>query len=201
MFKTGVMIAMLLLSLVTLGCDSTLKSAELNSEGRLDTIYKVDKSEILIAEPFKPELKRGAYIRFGVEDMLSEKYMTFYAQTLRNTGEFENVYLKQDLEQLVIQKDLAGKVTNVNDLIALNILAKEIGPFLVIEPSTENTYPGTRSAHYTHHFKAIDPTTGKILLHIKRSEMLWSGFDQQLLYPPMNTLLDWMQGKPLPGRE
>lgn len=199
MFKTCVMSALLLLSCVAVSCDSTYKTAELNSEGRLDTIYNVDKSEIITAQPFKPELKRAAFIRFGHEDIMAKKYTSFYAQTIRNMGVFDNVYLKQDLEQLVIQKGLTSKVTNVNDLIALNTLANEIGPFLVIEPSVELT--DRRSYTYTNHFKAIDPTAGQTLLYIKRSEVIWSGLDQQLLYPPMNTMLDWIQGKPLPGRE
>lgn len=166
------------------GCATTLKPTQLDETGYFDTDTKLKPDGLEIVEEFKPEYSTLLYVK---TDDRNEKYNTFFLESFKNMDTFKNVLAKGELESLVLEKNLAGKVSNISDKIGLHSLSKEMGPFLVVEPYVE--WKG--GYNFIANLKAIDPTTGKEVLVLNNEAFNWSGLDQPLFYPLFNAFLEW----------
>jgi len=172
-------------------CTTTMKPTTLDSKtGLFPTSSLVDAKDIAVQEPFVPEYAALLYVK---TDVKSEKYNDFFMKSFSQLKPYKSVVDKSGMEALVISRGLTDKVPSVSDLVGLNRLAKEIGPFLVLEPDIE--WEG--GYNFSSSFKVTDASTGKPVLVIKRQAFNWAGLDAPLFYPMMNAFAEWSQGKPI----
>jgi hypothetical protein len=175
------------LALLTAACSSTFEKPRLDrATGRFQSNSPVDVAEV--GAPFGPQYADMVYV---MTDSKVEKFNGFFVAAVEQTGSFKSVLDKDALEALVIQKDLADKVPSVSDLVGLNRLSKETGPFLVIEPTV--LYLGAFRFQAT--LKATDASTGRVVLKLQNTATNWAGLDNPLFYPLFNALLDWTKGR------
>jgi hypothetical protein len=181
----------LAVALLATGCSTTFRAAPLNPEGRFPTTTKLSVDAVKTNEPFEEKFRPLAYVKF--DQQTNSQYQDFVIASLRNTKAFTRVVTKAELESMVIEKALTDKVSNVSDLIGLNHLQKEIGPFLVVEINLE--WKGGYDFLGT--LKSIDPSNGKTMLLLEQQAFNFSGLDGPLFYPLFNGFLEWTQGKPI----
>jgi hypothetical protein len=170
------------------GCSTTLKPTAVGETGYFDTNTKLIYDGIIIEKAFKPEYKKMIYVK---TDEDNEKFKMFYLETFKNMNEFDSVFSKEELETLVFDRDLTGKVSSVSDKIGLHNLQKEIGSFLVVEP-----YADWKGGYdYIANLKVYDPETGKDVLVLENTAFNWAGLDKPLFYPLFNAFLEWSRGE------
>ena len=184
------LLASLCLILIVSGCGSTLKPPTLNPKtGRFNTGTKLYGEDIKVRERFHPD--KYLHLLYVKTDAKSEKYNTFFLESFSNMQVFHEVVDQERLAAIVLERKLADRVPNISDLIGLHNLAKEIGPFLIVEPYAE--FKG--GYDFSARLKAIDPETGQIVLEIRKDAFNWAGLDKPLFYPLFNAFLEWSQGK------
>ena len=180
-----------LVSFLASGCASTLKPTTLDpSTGYFPTTTKLSASGIIVKKPFLPKYLAMLYVK---TDANNKTYDDFYLTSFSNMNRFQKVVDKTQLESIVVEKKLMGKVSNISDLIGLNNLEKQIGPFLIVEPKIGRT----GAYNYEASLRAIDPETGETVLHLQNAAYNWSGLDQPLFFPLLNGFLEWTQNKPI----
>ncbi len=179
---------LLAFTLVATSCSTTLKPRTLDSTGRFPTETKISAEGLKVVTPFLDKYKALAYIK---TDAKGKQYNDFFVESFKSMGTFTKVVQKEDLESLVVEKKLMDKVTNISDLIGLNQLQKQIGPFLVIEPYAE--FKGR--FQFFAHLKAIDPESGQTVLLLEQTAVNWSGLDDPLFFPLLNAFLQWSKGE------
>ena len=187
MKKHFVILAIVLLSS---GCATTLQPTALDPQtGYFPTSSKLPADGIKV----KKEFVSGKYrsLLYVKMEEKNEKYNQFFLKGFTNMNVFQKVADKNQLETLVFERKLTEKVSSVSDLIGLNNLQKQIGPFLVVEPYVE--WKG--GYNFEASLKAIDPETGETVLHIRNAALNWAGLDQPLFFPLLNGFLEWTQGK------
>jgi hypothetical protein len=168
-----------------------LKPTTLNAQtGLFPTSSVVAADEVTLQEPFKPEYGALLYVK---TDVTSEQYNEFFMKSFKQVRPYQSVLDKAGMEALVISRGLTDRVTGISDLVGLNRLAKEIGPFLVIEPTVE--WLGGYDFICT--FKVTNAATGAQVLVIKRKVFNWAGLDAPLFYPMMNAFVEWSAGRPI----
>jgi len=181
----------LVLCLALSACSSTLKPANLDIKtGSFQTQSKISKDGIQKETPFDDKYLSLLYVK---TDGKNERFNDFFITTFKNMNRFKNVYDKSDLEKLVIQRGLTGRVQNVSDLIGLKNLSDEIGPLLVVEPTVE--FLGAYT--FTASFKVTNAQTGEDVLVVKNKAINWGGLDQPLFYPLFNAFLAWTNHQPI----
>lgn len=172
------------------GCSTTLKPTTLDPKtGYFPTTSKLPPDGVKEQKPY--DAARYTKMLYVKTDEKNNEYNTFFLNSFKNMNTFEKVADKKDLEALVIEKQLTDKVSNVSDMIGLNNLQKQIGPFLVVEPYVE--WKG--GYNFEASLKAIDPETGATALHLHNTAFNWSGLDGPLFFPLMNGFMEWTQGK------
>lgn len=179
------------LALALTGCSSTLKPAEVNTEGRFDTSSRVDASGQTITGPFVPERhgKMVVVFTFTENNTVNE----FFYQSIKNSKKFDAVYNESELEKFVIKNKIED-VTDTSSLLSMNKLAKTVGPFLVIKPYFE--WKGGYNFIAT--LEVIDAETTETLLKVEKKAFNWAGLDKPLFYPLFNAFIDWTEGKAPP---
>ena len=114
--------AIFVVFLVLLGCSTTLQFTKPNELGYFPTSYKLDIDSVKVNKPFLEKYRNMVYI---LNNPNYEQYNNFLAESLKATRVFSRVLTKNELESLVIQLNLSNKISNVDDLIALNKLQKQ----------------------------------------------------------------------------
>ncbi len=179
----------LLITMGSCGCSSTLKATKLDADGRFPTTTIIAPVDVKVTKPFSDKYQQMVYVKVSEAETL--QYANFFAESLTNMSRFSKVSQKADLEQLVIERKLGDKVSNVSDLIGLNNLAAQIGPFLVVEPKVE--FKGGYNFYAS--LKAVDAETGETVLLLEKNAFNFAGLDKPLFYPLLNGFLEWTQGK------
>ncbi len=181
-----------MLAVFATGCSTTLKPRTLDpATGKFSTTSKLSADAVKVNKPFEEKYKTLAYVK--TDESKAKEYNNFFVETLKNMGVFTKVVTKEELEALVLERKLTDKVSNISDLIGLNQLSKQIGPFLIVQPYVE--WKG--GYNFFAHLKAIDPETGGTLLLLEQNAFNWAGLDDPLFFPLMNGFLEWTQGKPI----
>ena len=177
----------LALALTISACTSTMKATPLTGAGRFDTTSRVDAANITTKAPFdKGKYGKLAYVKsLGDNKTINQ----FFLQSVTNSHVFETVMGKDELEQMVIKRNIDSAGTP-DSLIGLHKLAEAIGPFLILEPYVE--WKG--GYNYEASIKAIDPATGDTVFQAKKKAFNWAGLDAPLFYPLFNAFLEWAQG-------
>ena len=167
------------------GCDTTLKATAVNASGHFPTETILPADQIKISKPYSEQYSRLVFIRF--EGHEGDAFVDFMVRSLRNMNRFAKIDQKSDMEKMVIDSGLAQKIGNISDLVALNNLEREIGPFLIVEPRAHagGRYTGVAS------IRAIDPATGEAVFFAENTAVNWDGLDQPLFYPLLNAFVDW----------
>jgi hypothetical protein len=180
------------LALAITGCSTTMKPRSIDSTtGQFPTTSKLSADSVKATKPFVEKFKTLAYVK--TDGSKAKQYNDFFVESLKNMGVFTKVVTKQELESLVLERKLTDKVSNISDLIGLNQLEKQMGPFLVVEPYVE--WKG--GYNFFAHLKAIDPASGETVLLLEQNAFNWTGLDDPLFFPLMNGFLRWTQGKPI----
>jgi uncharacterized protein YcfL len=183
--------AVLLSTFLFVGCGSSLRPVVLDPvTKRFPTQTVIADADVKVKKPFDPKFKKRLYIKSEAKS--TNTYHTFFVESFKNMGKFDEISSKETLETLIIQKNLSGKVSNVSDLVGLHNLEKEIGPFLIVEPDTQ--FKG--GYNFELDLKAIDPSNGEVVLHIHKAAFNWDGLDQPLFLPVLNGFLAWTEEAP-----
>lgn len=178
-----------LIALIATGCSSTLKPAPRDpATGLFPTNTKLSSESVKILQPFDEKYRTLVYVK--TDESKAKQYNDFFGESLKNMGTFKKVVTKEDLEKMVVTRNLTDKVSNISDLIGLNQLAKQIGPFLIVQPYVEVK----QSYNFFAHLKAIDPETGTTVLLLEQTAFNWAGLDEPLFFPLMNGFMQWTQG-------
>jgi len=176
-------------ALLLSACSTTFQPAHVDpATGRFATQDPIDKVETEL--PFEARYSDLLYV---MTDSKIESFNEFFIQSFTSMGSFNSVVGKDKLETLVIQKNLSDKVPSVSDMVGLNRLSKEIGPFLVVEPSV--VFLG--GYQFEASLKVTDASTGNVVLKITNAATNWAGLDKPLFYPLFNAFLDWTKGRPI----
>jgi len=175
--------------LLVSGCSTTLTPHEIDTSGKFPTSSKLSADSVKTIKPFAEKYKTLAYIK--TDDSKVKKYNEFFVESFNNMKVFSKVVQKSDLESLVLERKLTDKVSNISDLIGLNQLQKQMGPFLVIEPYVE--WKG--GYNFFAQLKAVDPETGETVLLLEQNAFNWAGLDDPLFFPLLNGFLQWAKGE------
>jgi len=173
-------------------CSTTMKAAPLTAGGRFDTTDRMTSAELTIKAPFdRAKFGKMAYVRTAnatsVGAPAAPALQRFFFESVTNTKAFDTVYDSEGLQKLVIAK---GQTDFNDNLVGLHNLTKQLGPFLLVEPSVE--WKGGYNFEAT--LKVVDPETTDTLFEAKRKAFNWAGLDKPLFYPMFNAFLDWTQG-------
>lgn len=178
------------------GCNATLHVDQPDPTTGLYATHSTLKPEdVKVVDKFDPAYTQMLYLKINAETP-NPRFVDFFVAAFKDMHTFKKVMTKDDLEALVIERNLGSKVPNVSDLVGLNNLSKEIGPFLIVEPNA--IFKGGYVFEGT--MKAVDASTGKTVLLIDTSAVNMAGLDDPLFHPMLNGFINWTQGKPVvPG--
>ncbi|MCF8207481.1 MAG: hypothetical protein K9J82_20525 [Methylotenera sp.] len=172
------------------GCSSTLKSRDIDAAtGRFPTDTLLATDGVKTEKPFQAKYRELAYIK--TDGNKNAEYNSFLTANFSKTKAFTKIVKKDELESLIIERKLTDKVSNISDLIGLNQLQKQIGPFLIIEPYVE--WKG--GYNFFGSIKAIDPETGETVFLVEQTAFNWAGLDDPLFFPLFNAFLEWTKGE------
>jgi hypothetical protein len=175
------------------GCNTTLHIEKPDPTSGLyatDTVLK--PADVKVAEKFDPIYTQMVYLKVDAETP-NPQFVDFFVAALKDMRIFKKVTTKDDLEAIVIERNLGGKVPSVSDLVGLNNLSKEIGPFLIVEPNA--VFKGGYNFEGT--LRAIDASTGKTVLLIKMNAFNMAGLDNPLFHPMLNGFINWTRNRPI----
>ena len=185
--------SVLFLVILLAGCNGTLHVEQPDPTTGLYATHSVLKpSDVKIADKFDPAYTQMLYLKVDAQTP-NPRFVDFFVAAFRDMHTFKKVVTKDDLEALVIERNLGNKVPNLSDLVGLNNLSKEIGPFLIVDPNA--VFKGGYMFEGT--LKAIDASTGKTVLLIDTTAFNMSGLDDPLFRPMLNGFINWAHGKPV----
>ncbi|APA89465.1 hypothetical protein BJG93_28605 (plasmid) [Paraburkholderia sprentiae WSM5005] len=175
------------------GCNSTLHVEKPDPTSGLYATHTVLKpADVRVAEKFDPAYAQMVYLKINAETP-NPRFVDFFVSALQEMHTFKKVATKDDLQAIVIERNLGSKVPNVSDLVGLNNLSKEIGPFLIVEPNA--VFKGGYNFEGT--LKAIDASTGKTVLLIDMTAFNMAGLDDPLFHPMLNGFINWTRNQPV----
>jgi hypothetical protein len=175
------------------GCNTTLHVEKPDPSSGLYTTHTVLKpDDVRVAEKFDPAYTQMVYLKIDAETP-NPRFVDFFVAALKETHTFKKVVTKDDLQAIVIEHNLGSKVPSVSDLVGLNNLSKEIGPFLIVEPNA--VFKGGYNFEGT--LKAIDASTGKTVLLIDMTAFNMAGLDDPLFHPMLNGFINWTRNQPV----
>ncbi|MNQ97644.1 hypothetical protein D3C85_1133000 [compost metagenome] len=173
------------------GCGTTLKPVKPDpTTGLFPTTVAVSPSNILVAERFDPAYRKMVHLKVDAQPP-NPDFVTYFHTSIKDSGVFEQVLTKSDLQTIVIERQLQEKVSNVSDVLGLNILSKQIGNFLILE--TDAQWKGGYNFEGT--MQAIDASTGKIVFKSSIKAFNWDGLDIPLYRPMLNAFVLWTKGE------
>ncbi|MBU0994336.1 MAG: hypothetical protein KJ737_17735 [Proteobacteria bacterium] len=181
------------------GCGSTTLKA---SKPDRITGYFMDKSEsnkgtIVIDEKIPiNDYKRLLYIQPNNQHFMNDKAQdidTFAKNMVESINFFDQVADQSEFKRLLIKTGIAYKVSNISDLIGLYQVQKLFGNYLVAALDFKLTAPHLDGTNSVANLKIIDPSTMKIVYHVEHRAFVVHGFDQPLLFPLFNSLIDWIK--------
>jgi len=183
----------LLLAGLLAGCNTTLHVEKPDSASGLYATHTVLKpSDVRVAEKFDPAYTQMIYLKVDAEHP-NPRFVDFFVSAFKEMHTFKRVVTKDDLQEMVIERNLGSKVPSVSDLVGLNNLSKEIGPFLIVESNA--VFKGAYTFEGT--LKAIDASTGKTVLLIDMNAFNMAGLDDPLFHPMLNGFINWTRNQPV----
>jgi len=175
------------------GCNTTLQVTKPDpATGLYANASMLKPGDVVVEEKFDPVYKRLLYLKIESKNR-DKRFTNFFMSAFREMNTFEKVVTQDELEAMIIERNLGSKVPGVSDLVSLNNLSKEIGPFLIVEP--DGTWLGGYKWEAT--LKAIDATTGKTVLYLDATALNLSGLDDPLLHPLINGFINWTHNRPI----
>ncbi|UXC38227.1 hypothetical protein [Cupriavidus gilardii] len=151
------------------GCNTTLQIKKPDATtGMYATTTTLKAEEVRVEEKFDPAYKRMLYLKINA-DTPNPRFVEFFESAFKDMQTFDKVVTKSDLEKIIIDRDLGSKVPSVSDLVGLNSLSKEIGPFLIVEPNAIYK-PGYAS---TARSRPLTPEPGKRCYRSKIRPSIW----------------------------
>ncbi|RAS20930.1 hypothetical protein NDK50_10100 [Paraburkholderia bryophila] len=175
------------------GCNSTLHVEKPDPTSGLYATHTVLKpADVRVAEKFDPAYTEMVYLKVNAETP-NPRFVDFFVAAFKEMHTFKKIVTKDDLQAIVIERNLGSKVPSVSDLVGLNNLSKEIGPFLIVEPNA--VFKGGYNFEGT--LKATDASTGKTVLLIDMNAFNMAGLDDPLFHPMLNGFINWTRNQPV----
>lgn len=176
------------------GCGATLKPVKPDATtGLFSTTVGIAPSDIEVAERFDPAYRRMLFINVKSNWGYLET-IDYFQTSIEHLGTFEQVLTRKDIDQKIIAWHLQDKVSDVSNLLGLNLLSKQIGNFLILDVS--NWWKG--GYHYEGSLQAMDASTGKTVFKTTLQAFNWDGLDASLFRPLLNAFVLWTKNE-LPG--
>jgi hypothetical protein len=183
----------LMLAVLLAGCNTTLHVEKPDANtGLYETHSALKQEDVRVADKFDPAYTQMVYLKINAETP-NPRFVDFFVAALKDMNTFKKVVTKDDLQQIVIERNLGAKVPSVSDLVGLNNLSKEIGPFLIVEPNA--VFKGGYMFEGT--LKATDASTGKTVLLIDTTAFNMAGLDDPLFHPMLNGFINWTRNQPI----
>ncbi len=183
----------LLFAALLAGCNSTLHVEKPDPTSGLYATHTVLKpADVRAAEKFDPAYSQMVYLKINAENP-NPRFVDFFMAAFKEMHTFKKIVTKDDLQAIVIERNLGSKVPSVSDLVGLNNLSKEIGPFLIVEPNA--VFKGGYNFEGT--LKATDASTGKTVLLIDMTAFNMAGLDDPLFHPMLNGFINWTHNQPV----
>jgi hypothetical protein len=175
------------------GCNTTLHVEKPDpTSGLYATHTELKPADVRVEEKFDPAYTQMVYLKINAETP-NPRFVDFFMAALKDMHTFKKIVTKDDLQAIVIEHNLGSKVPSVSDLVGLNNLSKEIGPFLIVEPNA--VFKGGYNFEGT--LKAIDASTGKTVLLIDMTAFNMAGLDDPLFHPMLNGFINWTRNQPV----
>jgi hypothetical protein len=175
------------------GCNTTLHVEKPDpTSGLYATHSELKPADVRVEEKFDPAYTQMVYLKINAETP-NPRFVDFFMSALKDMHTFKKIVTKDDLQAIVIEHNLGSKVPSVSDLVGLNNLSKEIGPFLIVEPNA--VFKGGYNFEGT--LKAIDASTGKTVLLIDMTAFNMAGLDDPLFHPMLNGFINWTRNQPV----
>jgi hypothetical protein len=179
------------------GCNATFHAQKPDATTGLFATQSVLKADdVRVAEKFDSSYTKMLYLKVNAEEP-NPKFVDFFASAFKEMHTFQKVMTKDELQQVVIERNLGGKVPSVSDLVGLNNLSKEIGPFLIVEPNA--VFKGGYMFEGT--LKVTDASTGKLVLFIDKTAFNMAGLDDPLFNPMLNGFINWTHNQPIAQKQ
>ncbi|CAB3836532.1 hypothetical protein LMG26788_01030 [Achromobacter pulmonis] len=176
------------------GCGATLKPVKPDATtGLFSTTVGIAPSDIEVAERFDPAYRRMLCINVKSNWGYLET-IDYFQTSIEHLGTFEQVLTRKDIDQKIIAWHLQDKVSDVSNLLGLNLLSKQIGNFLILDVG--NWWKG--GYHYEGSLQAMDASTGKTVFKTTLQAFNWDGLDASLFRPLLNAFVLWTKNE-LPG--
>ncbi|CAB3632118.1 MAG: hypothetical protein ACWGIK_24890 [Achromobacter pulmonis] len=176
------------------GCGATLKPVKPDATtGLFSTTVGIAPSDIEVAERFDPAYRRMLFINVKSNWGYLET-IDYFQTSIEHLGTFEQVLTRKDIDQKIIAWHLQDKVSDVSNLLGLNLLSKQIGNFLILDVG--NWWKG--GYHYEGSLQAMDASTGKTVFKTTLQAFNWDGLDASLFRPLLNAFVLWTKNE-LPG--
>jgi len=184
------LLGLLMLAALT-GCGTTLKPVKPDAAtGLFPTTVAVSPTNILVAERFDPAYRKMVHLKVEAQPA-NPLFVDYFTTSIKDTGVFEQVLTKSDLQTIVIERELQDKVSNVSDVLGLNILSKQIGNFLILVSDAQ--WKGGYNFEGT--MQGIDASTGKTVFKSSFSAFNWDGLDIPMYRPMLNSFVLWAKGE------
>lgn len=176
------------------GCGATLKPVKPDATtGLFSTTVGIAPSDIEVAERFDPAYRSMLFINVKSNWGYLET-IDYFQTSIEHLGTFEQVLTRKDIDQKIIAWHLQDKVSDVSNLLGLNLLSKQIGNFLILDVG--NWWKG--GYHYEGSLQAMDASTGKTVFKTTLQAFNWDGLDASLFRPLLNAFVLWTKNE-LPG--
>ncbi|HEX7913533.1 MAG TPA: hypothetical protein VF534_36385 [Paraburkholderia sp.] len=183
-----------LFAVLLAGCNTTLHVDKPDPTSGLYATHTVLKpADVQVVSKFDPSYTEMVYLKVDAEHP-NPRFVTFFTAAFNDMHTFKKVVTsKEDLQAIIIERNLGSKVPSVSDLVGLNNLSKEIGPFLIVESNA--VFKGAYTFEGT--LKAIDASTGKTVLLIDMNAFNMAGLDDPLFHPMLNGFINWTRSQPV----
>lgn len=169
------------------GCGATFKPVKPDATtGLFPTTVGIAPSDIEVAERFDPAYRRMLFINVKSNWGYLET-IDYFQTSIEHLGTFEQLLTRKDIDQKIIAWQLQDKVSDVSNLLGLNLLSKQIGNFLILDVG--NWWKG--GYHYEGSLQALDARTGKTVFKTKLQAFNWDGLDEPLFRPLLNAFVLW----------
>jgi hypothetical protein len=114
----------------------------------------------------------------------------FTGEMVKNIGYFDKVINFEDLEKILIQKDLTDQISSLKNKIGINKAAKSYKYFLWLRWKTRKE----EEKEYSQLILTDPVTLEDIFICETYLDYVWSGVtDQDNFYPMMNALVDYIR--------
>lgn len=174
-------------SILFTACGTQLKVAPINPQYGLITSENGEAKKASVIQSEKININKYKEFIFipngGDYAVLQTKEFKFFNEVLNY----------EDLQKLIIEKNLQDKVPSITDGIGLNKLSKNYKPFLTMYFKPFTIPNGITTDRYLQLVVSNPETLQDVFVAQVKLDLLWEGInDQNTRYPLFNSFFEWI---------